>query len=184
MPKKEIPLATYSYSFEDLPKALGQLGELQRERQAEADLTDSKVNELQGQLAEILDPIDREIKKISQSIKKFMDEHKSDYISETKKTLKLETGDLSYRTGQTSVETRSDKKFIGQILEANNLVKVKENFEKIMHSVFIRTKLELDKELILANPEAAVKVTNVKLYSGTERFYLKPYATSTELEVV
>lgn len=181
--KESVLIVGYEYRFEDLPTALGKLGDLQRERESIVSDYDSRISKLQAELAEQTEKLDKEIKKISQSIKFFMDANKSAYISEDKKTLKLETGDISYRKGKQSVKTRSSEKLINDILGKNGLLKAKETFVKKASSVFLRTKLELDKDAILNNPTVAVNVTGVELEDGVERFYLKPYSTSTELEV-
>jgi phage host-nuclease inhibitor protein Gam len=182
--KKVDVINVYEYCFNDLSQAMGKLGELQRERESVIREYEDRISKLQAELAEKIDPLDREIKKISHSLKYFMDENKSSYITEDRKTLKLETGDISYRKGKPSVKTRSSEKLITEILEKNGLLKTRDAFVKKCSSVFLRTKLELDKDAILANPMVAVKVTGVEIEDGIERFYLKPYATSTELEVV
>ncbi|HRG77845.1 MAG TPA: host-nuclease inhibitor Gam family protein, partial [Leptospiraceae bacterium] len=93
------------------------------------------------------------------------------------------TGDISYRSAKPSVGTNSSKKLIDSILEANNLLDVRDKFVKKMDKVFIRTKLELNKDAILENPSTAKTVTGVEVADGEESFYIKPYATNTEMQV-
>lgn len=182
--KAAVVINVYDYRYDDLPKALQQLGDLQREREAAVALYDEKISRLQAELAEKTELMDREIKKISQSVKHFMDENRPKYLSESRKTLSLSTGDISYRNGKPSVKTKNSDKLIGSILESNSLTKIRDTFVKKMSMVFLRTKLELDKDAILANPITAKNVTGVEIENGAERFYLKPYSSSTELEVI
>lgn len=187
MSKKKIQpnevLDAYEYNFEDLPKALYSLGECQRQKESIKKEYDSKIQELQSELAEKTEPLDREIQSISLGIKNFLDEHKEVYISEDKKTLKLETGEIGFRKGKASVKTRSTEKFVNEVLEKNNLLKTKESFVKRMQKVYIRTSLELDKEAILKNPLDAASVTGVEIAEGVDRFFAKPYSTETEIEL-
>ena len=181
--KKEEEILLLQYKAEELPVAVGAVGELQREKEKITLDFDSRIAALQTELSEKTDGIDKEIKQISKSIKYFMDANKKDYISEKKKTLTLETGEISYRGGKPSVKTKNSEKLIIEILEKNNLLKSRDSFVKKMHSVFVRVKCELDKELALANPTAANTVAGIEIEEGAERFYIKPYSTSTELEV-
>ena len=181
--EKTTAIAVLDYQFEDLPKAVQRIADLGREKETISNEYDSKISELQAELASKVDEIDSEIKQVAQSIKSFMDKNKVKYISEDKKTLRLETGDLSYRSGKPSVKTKNSDKLVNSILEKNNLIKLKDQFQKKARACFLRTKIELDKEAILSSPEAAKKVTGVEIDKGVESFYIKPYQTSTELEV-
>jgi phage host-nuclease inhibitor protein Gam len=182
--KKETVIVNVDeYRFEDLPKALGRIGDLQREKNEIQNDYDTRIAALQTELAGKVEFLDKEIQRISQSIKFFMDENKNKYISDNQKTLNLETGDISYRKGKQSVKTRTSDKLIDGILERNGLIKSRDTFWKKLKSVYLRGKIELDKEAILQSPLDAIAVTGVEIADGGERFYLKPYSTSTELEV-
>ncbi|MCX7998721.1 MAG: host-nuclease inhibitor Gam family protein, partial [Leptospiraceae bacterium] len=157
--------------------------ECQRQKETLKKEYDSRIQELQAELAEKTEPLDKEIQSISFGIKSFLDEHKEVYLSEDRKTLKLETGEIGYRRGKASVKTRSTEKFINEVLERNDLLKAKESFVKKMQKVYIRTSLELDKEAILKNPLDAASVTGVEIAEGVDRFFAKPYSTETEIEL-
>jgi phage host-nuclease inhibitor protein Gam len=181
--KKEEVMESLNLSYEDLAGNLKRLGELQREKSGLQSSVDEKISILQEELAKALDPIDAEIRLISLSIKQYMDRNRQKHFTTDKKTLNLETGDLSYRRSGLSVKTKSSQKLIENILEKNNLLNVRDSFVKKMSRVFLRAKLELDKEAILKDPKKAVELTGVEIDEGLERFYLKPYSTNVEMEI-
>jgi phage host-nuclease inhibitor protein Gam len=186
MAKAKQPVDTiviYEYKQEDLSKAIAEVARLTTEIKSAEDKTNESILILQQELADQIKPLADEIKKISLSIKKFTDANREKLFKDGDKTIKLETGDISYRSAKPSVGTNSSKKLIESILEANNLLDVRDKFVKKMDKVFIRTKLELNKDAILENPSTAKTVTGVEVADGEESFYIKPYATNTEMQV-
>ena len=182
MAKEKIEL--FSYETSEIPNAISEIGNLQRDRVAIVSKYDTQISDLQNELAEQTEEIDKKIKKLSLSVKKYFDSNKTKYIKEDTKTVRLQTGDVSYRKGKPSVKTKSSQKLIDSILEKNELSQTRDKFEKKMKSVFIRTKLELNKEAILESQQTAIVVTGVEIDEGSERFYIKPYNSNTELELV
>lgn len=186
MAKAKQPVDTiviYEYKQEDLSKAIAEVARLTTEIKNAEDKTNESILILQQELADQIKPLADEIKKISLSIKKFTDANREKLFKDGDKTIKLETGDISYRSAKPSVGTNSSKKLIDSILEANNLLDVRDKFVKKMDKVFIRTKLELNKDAVLENPDTAKTVTGVEVAEGEESFYIKPYATNTEMQV-
>jgi phage host-nuclease inhibitor protein Gam len=186
MAKAKQPVDTiviYEYNQEDLSKAIAEIANWTRQITESEDLANKRILAIQESLAAEIEPMKKEIKKISLSIKKFTDANREKLFKDGDKTIKLETGDISYRSAKPSVGTNSSKKLIETILEQNNLLDVRDKFVKKMDKVFIRTKLELNKDAILENPSTAKKVTGVEVADGEESFYIKPYATNTEMQV-
>ncbi|HMV45178.1 MAG TPA: host-nuclease inhibitor Gam family protein [Leptospiraceae bacterium] len=182
-PQPTETIVIYEYEQSDLPKAIAEIARLTTEIKKAEDRTNESISILQTTLAEQIEPLKQEIKKISLSVKKFTDNNREKLFKGGEKTVKLETGDLSYRSAGKHVSQNSSVKLITSILEQNNLIEAKEKFVKKMDKVFIRTKLELNKDAILQNPETAKVVTGVDVEDGEESFYIKPYSTNTELEV-
>ncbi|MBK8397475.1 MAG: host-nuclease inhibitor Gam family protein [Leptospiraceae bacterium] len=186
MAKAKQPVETiviYEYEQGDLHKAIAEIARLTTEIKQAEDKTNESILILQTELAAQIEPMKQEVKKISLSIKKFTDANREKLFKDDAKTIKLETGDISYRSSKPSVAVNSSKKLIDTILEQNNLIDVRDKFVKKMDKVFIRTKLELNKDAVLDNPDTAKTVTGVEVAEGEESFYIKPYATNTEMEV-
>jgi phage host-nuclease inhibitor protein Gam len=180
-PKTET-IVLYDYAKSDLAPAIARIALLQSKIALAQSKADEAILEIQTKLAEIVDPIVKELKKECLSIKEFSDKNRDDLFPNEFKTLKLETGDISYRSGGTSVDAQSTAKLINEILEKNELLTAKEKFEMKMKNIYLRMKLELDKDAIKATPENALEITGVGLKTGKEVFYVKPYSTNTEIE--
>lgn len=183
---KDKPVETivvYEYTQEDLNQAIAEIANWTRQITESEDLANKRILAIQESLAAEIEPMKKEIKKISLSMKKFVDANREKLFKDDVKTIKLETGDISYRSAGKSVASNSSKKLIDNILEINNLTDVRNKFVKKMDKVFIRTKLELNKDAILQDPDKAKTITGVEVAEGEESFYIKPYATNTEMEV-
>lgn len=163
-------------------EAVKRIGDLQRERTEIKSDYDARIAELQNELAEKLSPIDSEIKKITLSLQAYCDKRK-DIFFVNKKSLELPTGILSYRKSPPSVATSSTKKLLDSILEKNNLLEQKNKFQAKLDKVFLRMKVELDKEAILKNPEKAFEKTGIKVSDNEEYFYITPNETNTEVTI-
>ncbi len=186
MAKAKQPVDTiviYEYKQEDLSKAIAEVARLTTEIKNAEDKTNESILILQQELADQIEPLKQEIKKISLSVKKFVDANREKLFKDEVKTIKLETGDISYRSSGKKVGVNSSQKLIDSILADNNLTNVRDKFVKKMDKVFIRTKLELNKDAVLENPDTAKTVTGVEVAEGEESFYIKPYATNTEMQV-
>ncbi len=186
MAKAKQPVDTiviYEYNQDDLAKAIAEIARLNTEMKQAEDKTNESILILQTTLAEQIEPLKQEIKKISLSVKKFVDANREKLFKDEVKTIKLETGDISYRSAGKSVAVNSSAKLIDSILKANNLLDVRDKFVKKMDKVFIRTKLALNKDAILENRSTAKTVTGVEVADGEESFYIKPYAANTEMQV-
>lgn len=181
--KTEV-IVLFDYTQDDIAPAIGRIAELNREKDSLESKANEKINAIQEALSADLKPLLDEIKKISLSVKQYVDKNRTKLFLDDAKTVKLETGDIAYRSGKPSVATNSTEKVINEILDRNDLTDVKTKFDKKMAKVYLRTKLELNKDAILENPDEAFEKTGVGIKEGAERFYIKPYATNTEMEVV
>lgn len=168
-------------SSEEVSETIKRISDLQKKKQAESDRINQKIQELQNELAAIAAPIEREIKSLSSSLFSYCGENK-EYFKD-KKTWSLPTGDLSFRKNPDKVNVKSSAKLIENILEKNNLTKAVEKLEDKLSKMFLRMKVELNKEAMLKSPEKALKATGIQISSGSETFYIKPYETGLELEI-
>lgn len=156
-------------SLDEVSASILGIGELQRERdRIQADMN--------GRLARIrvhyearAKPNAERIAKLTRGVATWCEAHRDELTHGGKtKTARLATGDVSWRMRPPSVVVRGLSNVIAWF-KANGLTR------------FLRVKEELDKEAILADPEAVEMVKGLSI-SQREDFVVKPF--STELEEV
>lgn len=157
------------------------ISELQKQKTQNKIDTDLKIAELQEKLANTVELIDKEIKSLTIALKNFSDSNK-EVLFKNSKTLSLPCGDLLYRKNKDLVDTKNSKKTVESILKKNNMFEFSEKVKAKFSKVFLRMKLELDKEAVHANSVKAKEVTGIKITEGVERFTIKPYETEIEIE--
>lgn len=182
--EKTKTVTIYNYAKSDLAPAIASIAKKQNELAELQRVADLSIAKIQTDLAANIAPLIEEIQKISLSIRDYSDKNREDLFPEEFKTLKLETGDISYRAGGTSVDATNSVKLINGILQKNNLLVAKDRFEIRLEKAFLRMKLEINKDAIKENPDKAKELTGIGLKTSPEGFYIKPYSTNTEIEVV
>ena len=161
--EKTKTVTIYNYAKSDLAPAIASIAKLQNELAELQRVADLSIAKIQTDLAANIAPLIEEIQKISLSIRDYSDKNREDLFPEEFKTLKLETGG---------------------ILQKNNLLVAKDRFEIRLEKAFLRMKLEINKDAIKENPDKAKELTGIGLKTSPEGFYIKPYSTNTEIEVV
>lgn len=86
-----------------------------------------------------------------------------DLLCKKGKTVNLTTGEVSWRTRPPKVTLRG----MDKIIEA---LKTQRGMKK-----FIRTKEEVNKDAILADPQAVKDIKGISIKSGVEDFVIKPF---------
>jgi phage host-nuclease inhibitor protein Gam len=84
------------------------------------------------------------------------------------KTARFAAGEVSWRNRPARVTLRNIKDLIPRIVGLG------------LADLFIRTKYEINKEAMLANPEMASSIEGVSIGSGGEDFVVKPFETELE----
>ncbi len=104
--EKTKTVTIYNYAKSDLAPAIASIAKKQNELAELQRVADLSIAKIQTDLAANIAPLIEEIQKISLSIRDYSDKNREDLFPEEFKTLKLETGDISYRAGGTSVDAR------------------------------------------------------------------------------
>lgn len=177
-PKKSLICKSQS----DLTDFVGQVGQLRRERDRIASEVQDKISVLEEELKDQVLPLDEQIQALANSIKSFVDAHREDLFPSDGKTLKLITGTISFRKLAASVKTRMSQKVLEKILASHNLLEFYHKATEKFASVYLRLKLELNKDQILADPLRAKKEIGVEISDETERMYIKPNELDSEIE--
>ena len=166
----------------ELERAIREIGDLQRKKNDIENSVNGQIQRMQEQLATEVAPLDERIQALAKGVQIFTDQHRAQLIAPDKKSVDLPTGTIAYRAKTPSVATRSTDKLIQSILERADLAASTERFKAKLRKVFLRMKIELDKEGVLSSPKAAEEY-GIEVESGAERFYVKPNTIDTELEV-
>lgn len=166
----------------ELEKAIKEIGDLQREKNELENKANDTIQSIQEALATSIAPIDQRIKSLAKGVKIFVDATRAQLIAPDKKSVDLPTGTIAYRAKPPSVTTKSTEKLIQTILEKANLVESTNRLKAKLSKVFLRMKIELDKDGALKKAQSAPEY-GIEIEDETERFYIRPNTIDTEMEV-
>ncbi|EKO89073.1 Gam-like protein [Leptospira interrogans serovar Grippotyphosa str. 2006006986] len=99
------------------------------------------------------------------------------------RTCKLPTGLLKLRKVPASVKTRGTTKLFEKILSENGLLNKFNAWTLKLSGLFLRVKLEFNKDQILSDPLRASK-NGIYLNKEIERLYITPSEIDAEIEAV
>lgn len=182
LPPIDLPNNIFK-STTDLSEGVALIASLRRERDTIAAELNERISELGVKLAEAVEPFDRKIAHLASGVKYFADQNKAKLLEGESKTIKLPTGQLSYRSQPVSVKTKSSTKIVDKILEENDMSEWWAKIVIKLSKVFLRVKLELDKDACLKNKSFAKEKLGIEFNETDEKFYIKP-AEMDEIEVV
>ncbi|WP_061249271.1 host-nuclease inhibitor Gam family protein [Leptospira alstonii] len=169
----------------DIARAVQQLGEFKRERDRIKGKTDDQIGKLLLDLQNEVSPLDLKIQHIASGIKFYADHHPEELFPDPEyKTCKLTTGTLRLRKVPPSVKTRGTAKFYEKILVEYGLLERFNGLVSRLNGVYLRVRIELDKERILSEPLKAMKKIGIQLNEEAERLYIAPNETELEIEAV
>lgn len=181
--KVELPENLYK-NRADLTQAIAQFGEIKRERDRVKSEVDDQISQLTTQLQTELTPLDVKIQHIVSGIRLYVDEHLDELFPDPEyRTCKLPTGLLKLRKVPASVKTRGTKKLFKKILSENGILEKFNAWTLKLSGLFIRVKLEFNKDQILSDPLRASK-NGIDLNEETERLYITPSEIDAEIEAV
>ncbi|EMO52807.1 host-nuclease inhibitor Gam family protein [Leptospira noguchii] len=185
-PNKMIPIELPNNRYKERPevaRAIQQIGEIKREKDRIKNKTDDRIAKLLLDLQNEITPLDLKIQHLVSGVKFYVDQNLEELFPNPEyKTCKLTTGTLKLRKVPPSVKTRGTVKFYEKILTDNNLLEKFNNLVSRLNGVYLRIKLELNKEQILAEPTKAIQKFGIQLNEEKERLYISPNETELEIE--
>lgn len=154
-------------SLDEVNQAVAEIGSRQRERQRiEAEMNDA-LAEVRAKSEALAKPHAARISELTLGVKVWCEANRDLLTKGGKvKTARLATGEVSWRTRPPSVVVRG--------LEA-----VIDSLRRLKLDRFLRVKTEIDKEAVLADPEAASMVKGLSI-SQREDFIVTPDSTQLE----
>lgn len=150
-------------SRDDCAADIRKLGDVQREiTRAELSMNDA-IAVITAQHQPQLDALREQAKNISAGIQTWCEANRETLTDGGKvKTANLITGEVNWRTRPPSVRISSSETVI-------------ETLQRLGLERFVRTKEEVNKEAVLAEPDAVRGVAGITLVSGVEDFAITPF---------
>ncbi len=152
---------------EEVNEAIAQIGAAQRERDRIATAMNEELAAVRARYELEAAPHASVIEQFRQGIHIWAEANRIELTREGKtKTVKLASGEISWRTRPPKVRITGE----GIVAEA---------LKRLGLERFLRTKVEIDKNAILADPDAVAGVKGIALSQG-EDFVIRPFETEIE----
>lgn len=158
-------------SQDDLIACIARIGELEREKLRMTADADDKITSIKQTLGHAVEPLTGEIEAVQRAVQAYAETNRDKLTNGGKsKTIPFTTGEIGWRQRPPSVSVRA----------ADTVI---ETLKKLGLGRFIRTKEEVSKEAILAEPDAARGIAGLTINSGIEDFFVVPYDSANASEV-
>lgn len=155
-------------SRDDAIALVARIGEIERERQRMVADADERVNEIKQALGHALEPLTAELADLQKAVQAYAEAHRDELTQGGKvKTVVFTTGEIGWRQRPPSVAVRAAETVI-------------ETLKRMGLSRFVRGKEEVNKEAILAEPDAVRGIAGLSITVGVEDFFIVPAETKLD----
>ncbi len=149
---------------------IARIGAAQRERDLIQAAMNEKLEAVKAEFDTQAAPLKAEIETLSKGIQTWCEAHRDELTTLGRvKFHRFGAGEISWRTRPPKVSIRG-------------MAAVIENLKRLSLERFLRVKVEINKDAMLAEPDIATTITGVTIGSAGEEFIIKP--NETELEEV
>jgi len=171
MAKKSARIKTAAAAFvaqnrDEADETIRQIGDLQRQREAIQTAMNARLAAVKAEFEAEAAPINDAIKELHAGVQVWAEANRGELLRNGAKTVKLGNGEIRWRTRPPSVVVRTAAAVIDAL-------------KRLGLQRFIRTKEEIDKNAILADPDAVQDVKGISITQG-EDFVVVPFATELE----
>lgn len=157
------PAKLHLTSQEQVQSAIKEIGDLTREHTRLTTLMNDEITAITERYTPQLNRLSEEQKPLQDAVQEYCEAHRDELTDFGKtKTANLITGEVSWRARPPSVSVR-------------NAEGVMENLQKLGFERFIRTKQEINKEALLAEPDIAKGIAGITIKQEVEDFVIKPF---------
>ncbi len=163
---KAAAAAFVARSRDEADHAVREIGALQRQREEAQTAMNETLATIKAQAESEVAPLNAAIKELSHGVQVWAEANRETLCKGGMKTVKLGNGELRWRMRPPSVAVRG-------------AVAVLEALKRLGLGRFIRTKEEVDKTAILADPAAVQDIKGLSISQG-EDFVIVPFATELE----
>lgn len=161
--KKAALVAPVPADAEGVSRAIGEIGAQQRAlARIEAEMND-RLAEIKEAYEREAEPHRRAIEMLTQGVQVWCEAHRAELLKGEAKTAIFPAGEVQWRVRPPKVAVRGVDYVLDQL-------------RRLGLSRFIRVKEEINKEAILAEPQAAAGVKGLAIEQG-EDFVIKPFET-------
>lgn len=165
--KQDSPERKVPQTKDEAVEAIAEIGRLQRERTRIETAMNDELAVIRQRFEEEAAPHSDAIKRLSQGVAIWCEAHRAELTQQGKvKTASLASGKVLWRMRPPKVVLRG----IEMVLQALKLASL---------TRYIRTKEEINKEAILADPEGVSAIKGIEIKQG-EDFVIVPFETELE----
>ncbi len=170
MPRKKVPSVRIPYSTAEVSEFIFRLRDAKRAIEQRTLNANARIGKIQAELAAETAPLQQELDDLAEGLNLYATAHRFELTEGGKvQSAEFGTGRLGWRTTPPRVEIRG-------------LDKVIEWIKSRRLKLFLRAKLEVNKEAMLADPERAETVPGVSIVQD-EIFYVWPDEFDAEIEL-
>jgi len=163
-PAAQVPIPQ---SREDAVAAVAEIGRRQRERTRIETALNDEIAGIKARYEEAARPHAEAIKALTEGVHMWCEANRASLTEGGKvKSANLSSGDIGWRSSPPRVKVTG----VSAVIELIKSLKLNR---------FLRVKEEINKEAMLAEPEAATAIKGVEIIQ-TEEFWIKPYETELE----
>lgn len=163
----KTPAVAAPRSKAEAEQLLAVIGAAQREvTRIEADFND-RLAGMKADAEHAAEPYNRTIEGSFAALHAWAEAHRDELCPRGAKTARLASGEISWRQRPPSVRVTGTEKVIAAL-------------DRLGLGRFLRQKTEIDKEAVLAEPDAAAGVKGLTIVTGVEDFVAKPYESEVE----
>lgn len=160
----------------ELERAITALGALQRERDKFVDRADNAIAQIRLNLKSEIAAHEERIAFLAGEISDYVRAYKLELFPQfpERKICKLNTGTLRFRRMPPRVISDPTVSFFERLLEKRGWMSPFRDLAEKLSTSFLRVRVELNKEAILADPISAKNTIGVDLSDERERLYITP----------
>jgi len=147
---------------EETQDAIREFGDVRRELTRIETRINDAVAAITAEHKATIDALEERADALLTGIHVWCEAHRAELTGHGGKTANLVTGDVSWRQRPPSVKVRA-------------VDKVLETLKRLGLTQYIRTKEELNKEAILADPKRVMGVSGITVEQGIEDFFVAPF---------
>jgi len=145
---------------------MADIGRLLREIHVTTLGFDERVSALNAERARALDPLGTSLSAQTERLRLWAEANREQLLEKGSKTFRLATGEIAWRMDPKSVRITGEPDVIATL-------------QRLGLTAFLRTKVEIDKEAILKEPEKAAGIAGISIKQG-EQLVLRPDQTEIE----
>lgn len=166
MPRVKVASVNVAQTKDEAEARIERIGQLQRQITKIETTMNEKLSRIRTEHETQAAPLNTEIEQLVAEVQPWCEANRAELCKGKKKTAALTSGEVSWRIAPPKVVVRGVEAVI-KALKKHDLAR------------FVRTKEEINKPAILAEPQAVEGIAGISI-TQTEEFVIKPHQTGIE----